>query len=162
MADEEGVSDSEDIVNEFENTPEGELKEQLQNENLSDSEADYQQGFQNYPEQPVRDSITKFNRFIIGVMDPKRIVRAANFVFRAEKANSLICLNIADYLDLWDNRIVSRYFRNKVVNISSVSMGWKGFLMTNMMTQKRIVERSTPKPIPSVKGYAQPQQKQGA
>jgi hypothetical protein len=157
MTDEIEVPESEDIVAEFEDTPDGDLKQSVQEENLNNEDFDYQQGFgtSNYPEAPVKDSITKFYRDIISLMVPKKVVRVANFSF-ADKKNARICLNLAFYNKKEGSQMLEDWWNDRAVNLASVSMGHKGFIVTNIMTQRRIVQRQTDKANPTVKGWNKP------
>lgn len=151
--DEESVD--EDIIDNYDNSPEGNLKQSQQEENLTDDDYDYQQGF-NYPESTYKDSITKFYRHIISLMFPKKIVRVANFSFK-EARNARIFLNIADYNLFEGCDLVAKYFQQKAIVESAVSMGKKGFIVTSIMTQRRIVQRQTDKQSNASK-WSKPQQ----
>ena len=157
MSDEEEVIESEDIVSEFDNSPDGELKNSMQEENSSDDDFDYQQGFTggtNYPESPQKDSITKFYRGIIKLMKPKQVVRVANFTFKESK-NVKLYLNMADFNQREQNNLIANALRDMAVVESSVSMGKKGFIVTNIMTQRRIVSRQSDKSNPKVSSWSQ-------
>ena len=153
MPDDEDSND--DVVDNFENSPDGDLKQSTAEENLDDDSFDQQQGF-NYPESSYKDSITKFYRHIISMMFPKKVVRVANFSFK-EKRNAKIYLNMADYNLFEGNDIVARFFNQRAVVESAVSMGYKGFIVTSIMTQRRIVQRQTDK-SQNVSGWSKPKQ----
>jgi len=157
MSDEEEVQESEDVVSEFDNSPDGELKNAMQEENSSDDDFDYQQGFSggtNYPEAPIKDSITKFYRGIIKLMSPKQVVRVANFSFKEAK-NVKLLLNMADFNAREHNDLIANALRDMAVVDASVSMGKKGFIVTNIMTQRRVVSRQSDKPNPKVGSWSQ-------
>ncbi len=150
MEDTDEIPESEDmdIIDEFDNTPEGDLRQSTQEENLNNNDFDYQQGFDNnnnnYPLSPVKDSITKFYRDIISKMIPKEIVRVANFKPK-ELKNSRMFLNMADYNRMEGCDLIANYFDNMAVVESATSMGRQGFVVTSIMTQRRIVQRQSGK-----------------
>lgn len=159
MSEDEEMPESEDIVSDFENSPEGELKQSTQEENLNEDDFDYQQGF-NYPEQQYKDSITKFYRHVISLLKPKQVVRVGNFSF-SEKKNAKLCLDMAFYNHEEGADLIERFWRDRAVNVASVSMGYKGFIVTNIMTQRRIVQRQSDKASPKVSGWSNPNQNKG-
>ena len=146
-----------DIADEYEQTPEGELKQQIQEENLGDDDYDYQQGY-DYPKPESRDSKLMFFRDLIREMNPFKLTRVANSTFK-EKKNTRNFLNISKYNQLWKCNIVAEYFENMAMVEAATSMGTKGFTQTNFTTQTRVVKRQSDRPA-KTSDYSQPK-KQG-
>lgn len=153
------VPESDDIISEFENTPEGDLKQSVQEENLGDEDFDYQQGF-NSPQEHQKDSITKFYRWVVGLMKPYQVVRVANFT-HAEAVNTKMYLNLAKYNEVEGCKTIRDYLANKAVIEAAVSMGKKGFIVTNIMTQRRVVTRQQEKSA-KVSDWSKGKQQQGS
>jgi hypothetical protein len=155
---EEPSAEEPDIVEQFEGTPEGDLKQSSQEENLNDDDFDYQQGFGsgNYPESPVKDTLLRFNRWVIGLFHPHKVVRVGNLTAKEAK-NCKNFLNIANYNRIWNCNLISNYFNDMATVEAEVSMGKKGFTMTNMMTQRRVVTRQSEK-LPKAKDWSNPNQ----
>ena len=157
-----GEPEEPDILDQFDQTPEGEFKQADMDENLNDSDLDFKEGFGgegNSLGSPFKDSLLKFNRWVIGLFSPKKVVRVANFTFKESK-NCKIFLNFADYNQMWGNGIVAQYLNNRAVVEASVSMGKKGFTMTNMMTQRRVVTRQSEK-LPKTSDWSKGNQQGG-
>jgi hypothetical protein len=150
--------DDSDVVNDFDNSPDGELKQMTQEENLGDDDFDYHQGFA--PDIQQKDSIIKFYRWIVNLLRPLKVVRVANFTFK-EKKNAKLFLDYAAYNRVWDNHKVAAYLDSRSMIEASASMGYKGFVVTSIMTQRRIVSRQTEKGNSMAKGWNQPKQQGG-
>ena len=70
--------------------------QQLTIKHKRNEDFDYQQGFESSPTMAAKDSITKFYRYIVNLLTPKKVVRVSNFTF-SDKKNAKICLDLAHY-----------------------------------------------------------------
>jgi hypothetical protein len=133
---------SEEILNQYENTPEYKLKQSDQEEKLDDDNFDMQQGY-GYPEPTVKENLFTFWKWFFDIIDKFKLNKTGNLETH-ELENVRMYEDLANYVKIdGDNGIIASYFNEKSAIVLSTSLSKKGFGAGLVGTQVRKVQRMT-------------------
>lgn len=137
---EEKEPTQEEIINEYETSPEYKLKQSEQEEKLDDDQFDAQQGY-GYPEPTVKENLFTFWKWFFDLRELIKLNKTAN-LGDAELHNSRLLEDLAIYNEHEKNNLIRDYLQTRASILLSTSLSKKGFGAQLVGTQTRKVQRT--------------------
>lgn len=145
MPEENQEPSNEDIIGEYENSPEYKLKQTDQEEKLDDDNYDMQQGY-GYPEPTIKENLFTFWKWFFDIIDRIKLNKTGN-LDQVEINNVRLYEDLALYVKAdGDNGLIADYLNDKSAIFLSTSLSKKGFGAGLVGTQVRKVQRMTTAP----------------
>lgn len=139
MAEEEINPSNEEIISQYENTPEYKLKQTEQEEKLDDDTFDMQQGY-GYPEATAKENLFTFWKWFFDIVEKIKINKTGNLETH-ELNNVRLFEDLASYNQYEGQPLIAEYLDNKSICVLSTSLSKKGYGAGLVGTQVRKVQR---------------------
>jgi len=135
------LPNNEQIINEFESSPEYKIKQTEQEEKLGDDEFDVQQGY-GYPEPTVKENLFTFWKWFFDIVERIKLNKTGNLETH-ELNNVRLYEDFALYNKIEGQPLIAKYLNDKSSIVLSTSLSKKGFGAGLVGTQVRKVQRMT-------------------